>query len=106
MPRLSISLTLIALALMSIAAAPLAQDYPTKPIRVIVPISAGGGTDVAARIVAQKLTDRLGHQVVVDNRPGAGGNIGTELVARATPDGYTLLVTSPGTIVVNQWLFA
>ena len=83
-----------------------AQDYPTKPIRVIVPISAGGGTDAAARIAAQKLTDRLGQQVVVDNRPGAGGNIGTELVARATPDGYTLLVTSPGPIVVNQWLFA
>src|SRR5258706_934939 len=93
-------------ALWSVATAALAQDYPTKPIRVIVPISAGGGTDVAARIVAQKLTDRLGHQVVVDNRPGAGGNIGTELVARATPDGYTLLVTSPGPIVVNQWLFA
>ena len=83
-----------------------AQDYPTKPIRMIVPISAGGGTDVAARIAAQKLTERLGQQVIVDNRPGAGGNIGTELVARSTPDGYTLLVTSPGPIVVNQWLFA
>jgi len=94
---------LICLAVSGVAGA---QDYPAKPIRVIVPISAGGGTDVAARIAAQKLTERLGQQVVVDNRPGAGGNIGTELVARATPDGYTLLVTSPGPIVVNQWLFA
>ena len=106
MQRLSISSTLTALALSSIANAPLAQDYPTKPIRVIVPIAAGGGTDIATRIVGQKLTERWAHQVVVDNRPGAGGNIGTELAARANPDGYTLLSTSPGPIVVNQWLFA
>ncbi|MGZ5171101.1 MAG: Bug family tripartite tricarboxylate transporter substrate binding protein [Burkholderiales bacterium] len=80
--------------------------YPAKPIRMIVPISPGGSTDVAARIVAQKLTERWNHQVIVDNRPGAGGNIGTEIVSRAAPDGYTLLVTSPGPIVVNQWLFS
>src|SRR5437868_13051793 len=88
------------------ASAQSAAGYPAKPIRMIVPISAGGSTDVAARIVAQKLTERWNQQVIVDNRPGAGGNIGTEIVSRSAPDGYTLLVTSPGPIVVNQWLFS
>jgi tripartite-type tricarboxylate transporter receptor subunit TctC len=86
--------------------APLAQEYPTKPIRMIVPLVAGGGTDIAARVTGQKLTERWGQQVIVDNRPGGGGNIGTEIVARAAPDGYTVLVTNPGPIVVNPWLFA
>src|SRR5215831_19337915 len=72
--------------------------YPAKPVRMLVPIAPGGSTDVVARIVAQKLTERWNQQVIVDNRPGAGGNIGTEIVSRAAPDGYTLLVTSPGPI--------
>ena len=71
-----------------------AQPYPARPIRMIIPFSAGGATDVPGRIVAQKLADSLGQQVVVDNRPGAGSIIGTELVARAQPDGYTLLLTA------------
>src|SRR5688572_12710594 len=79
---------------------------PAKPVRMLVPIAPGGSTDVVSRIVAQKLTERWNQQVIVDNRPGAGGNIGAEIVARAAPDGYTLLVTSPGPIVVNPWLFS
>jgi tripartite-type tricarboxylate transporter receptor subunit TctC len=70
-----------------------AQSYPTKPVRLIVPFSAGGATDVVVRIVANKLPEALGQQVVVDNRVGAGGMIGTEIAAKATPDGYTLLAT-------------
>lgn len=70
------------------------QKYPTKPIRVIVPFTAGGGIDVMARMLAQKLSESFSVPVVVDNRPGAGGTIGTETVVRASPDGYTMMVTS------------
>jgi tripartite-type tricarboxylate transporter receptor subunit TctC len=105
-PRLSVSLTLTALALMSVAAGPLAQDYPTKPIRMVVPLVPGGGTDIAARITGQKLNERWGQQVIVDNRAGGASNIGAEIVVHAVPDGYTLLVTNPAPIVVNQWLFS
>lgn len=71
-----------------------AQDYPQRPIRMIIPFSAGGATDVPGRIVAQRLGEALGHQVVVDNRPGAGSIIGTDLAAKAPPDGYTMLLTA------------
>ena len=70
------------------------QSYPQRPLRMIVPFAPGGGTDILARIAAGKLTESTGQQVIVDNRPGAGGNVGTELAARATPDGYTLLMVS------------
>ncbi len=80
------------------------QAYPTKPIRMIIPFGAGGSTDVLVRIVAQRLPDVLGQQVVIDNRTGAGGLIGTELVAKANPDGYTLLGTgSPHAIFPNLY---
>ena len=79
--------------------------YPVKPIRLIAPFPPGGTTDVLCRLVAQKLTDALGRQVVVENRPGAGGNIGHEYAARAAPDGYTLLLSATGALVTNQFLY-
>ena len=81
-----------------------APAYPAKPVRIIVPFPPGGPTDYIARVLAQKLTEAWGQTVVVDNRAGAGGNIGTEMVARSTGDGYTLLVTTTS-MVINQNLF-
>ncbi|HEV2007149.1 MAG TPA: tripartite tricarboxylate transporter substrate binding protein [Burkholderiales bacterium] len=72
-----------------------AQNYPTRALRVVVPYAAGGSTDVLARMVGQKLTEALGHAVVIDNRPGAGTLIASEIVARAVPDGHTLLMATP-----------
>ncbi len=79
----------------------IAGDYPTRPITIIVPFPAGGGTDVQARLIAKTLAERLGKPVLVDNRPGAAGRIGTALAARAAPDGYTLLLGSITTFVVE-----
>jgi tripartite-type tricarboxylate transporter receptor subunit TctC len=87
------------------AAAALAQSYPTHPIRAIVPYAPGGGTDVAARPVAIRLSERLGQQIVIDNRAGANGNIGTEIAAHAQPDGYTLLFGSTGPQAINPSLY-
>jgi tripartite-type tricarboxylate transporter receptor subunit TctC len=83
----------------------IAQAWPTKPIRIIVPFPAGGSADVLARIVGEKLSTRWGQPVVVDNRAGAGGNIGAEAVYRADPDGYTLLSSPPGPLAINQSLY-
>lgn len=79
----------------------IAQGYPVRPVRLIVPFPAGGVNDIIARIVAQKMTESLGQQVIVDNRPGAGGNIGTDLVAKSAADGYTLLSGGMGSLVMN-----
>jgi tripartite-type tricarboxylate transporter receptor subunit TctC len=84
----------------------IAQTYPVKPIRLVVPYQAGQGTDVAARLVAEHLGKTLGQPFVVDNRAGAGGNIGAAEVARAAPDGYTLLIGTNGTHVLNKFLYA
>jgi len=81
-----------------------AQEYPTRPVRLIVPFAAGGPTDTIARVIAQKLTEGLKHQVVVDNRAGAGGNIGMGLAATAQPDGHTMIVVS-SSFVVNPGLY-
>jgi tripartite-type tricarboxylate transporter receptor subunit TctC len=81
---------LLALALLCAPVA--AQSYPGKPLRVIVPYAAGGNTDITARAIGARLTEALGQQIVVENRPGAGTNIGSEMVVRAPPDGYTLLM--------------
>jgi tripartite-type tricarboxylate transporter receptor subunit TctC len=81
-----------------------AQDYPTKPVRFIVPFAPGGGTDVLARIVAPKMSETLGKQVIVENRTGAGGNLATEQVAKSPPDGYTILLAYIGPIAVSPSL--
>ena len=80
--------------------------YPTKPVTVVVPFPPGGGTDIGARLIAQKLTAKWGQTVIVENRAGAGGLVGTDVVAKAKPDGYTLLVGNVGTQAINQSLYA
>ena len=79
--------------------------YPSKPLRLIAPFPPGGTTDVLSRLVAQKLSDSLGRQVVVENRPGAGGNIGHELAAKTPPDGYTIVMSSNAALVTNPFLY-
>ena len=102
----ALHLSLIALLL---AGAPagraLAQAYPLKPVRLVVPFPPSGGNDVFARIVAQKLSEAWKQQVLVENRPGAGGAVGTELVARSSADGYTLLLGHTGTLAINPSLY-
>jgi tripartite-type tricarboxylate transporter receptor subunit TctC len=105
-----IALARLTVALMAtavlIAANALAADYPEKSIRLVVPFAAGGALDVVARIVGQKITDDWGRQIVIDNKLGAGGNIGAEFVARAPADGYTLLMSSVTTQAINMSLLA
>jgi tripartite-type tricarboxylate transporter receptor subunit TctC len=81
-----------------------AQAYPTRPVRIIVGYPPGGGVDIVARLIGQWLSERLGQQFIVDNRPGASGDIGTEAVVRASADGYTLLVTNASS-TINATLF-
>jgi tripartite-type tricarboxylate transporter receptor subunit TctC len=81
-----------------------AQEYPSRPVRLVVPFAAGGPNDIIARLVGGRLSDALGQPIVVENRPGAGGNIGTDFVARALPDGYTLLSAGPGSLIINPLL--
>src|SRR3989449_390929 len=94
-----------ALAALAISASAQAQVYPAKPIRMIVAYPPGGGTDIVGRMVAQKLGETLGQSVLVENRGGASGNIGTELAARAAPDGYTILMGNVAPNAINVSLF-
>ncbi|MEO7403038.1 MAG: tripartite tricarboxylate transporter substrate binding protein [Burkholderiales bacterium] len=96
---------LLALTLAFIASGAFAQSYPSKTVRIIVPYPAGGGNDLVARMIGQKLTDSLGQTFVVENRPGAGGSIGMDAVAKAAPDGHTLLV-APNNLAIVPSLFA
>lgn len=98
--------TCLAMLVLSLATAATADEaYPAKPVMVVVPQAPGGANDVIARIVTTKLAEKLGRQVVVENRPGAGGNIGTAYVAKATPDGYSLLFTVSSAHVINPALY-
>ncbi len=99
--RFTASCTVVSIAVITQCAA---QPYPARPVRVIVPYAAGGGVDVMARLIAPRLGERLGQQVVIDNRPGATGNIGAELAAHAPPDGYTVLMAG-ASIAINVSLY-
>ena len=95
-----------ALALTVSVAAHAEGAYPTRPVRVVVPFAAGGTTDIFARLVADRLSQNLGQQFIIDNRGGAGGNIGTDAVAKSPPDGYTLVMGTVGTHAINASLYA
>ena len=99
------SLVLVLAGALAFGAAQGQTKWPEKPTRIIVPFPAGGSTDVVARIIAQRLTDRYGQSFVVENRPGAGGNIGTDAVAKAAPDGYTLAQSTSGPLANNKFLY-
>src|SRR5271168_5530672 len=96
----------IALAsLLALLAPAAAENYPDRVVRIVSPFPPGGSVDVMARLLAQKLTENTGQQFIVETRAGAGGNVGAESVAKSEPDGYTLLFTAPGPLVVNQTLY-
>jgi tripartite-type tricarboxylate transporter receptor subunit TctC len=107
MPVPVFRLCAIALIALLTQAAPLAaQNYPERVVRIVNPFPPGGSVDTMARILAQRLSDNLGQQFIVENRAGAGGNTGAEGVAKSEPDGYTLLFTAPGPLVINQTLYS
>jgi tripartite-type tricarboxylate transporter receptor subunit TctC len=103
--RLLLSATLVLAALWALAGAKAEEKYPSKPVRIIVSFSAGGPTDIVARVVGAKMGDLLGQQFVVENRVGAGGNIGADQVAKSPPDGYTLLMATVSTHAINPGLY-
>ena len=92
-------------ALCAVSAGVCAQSYPSKPVRLVIPYAAGGGTDLTARPIAVKLTERLGRQVMLDNRPGGAGMIGADIVAKSAPDGHTVLVSAASEMSMNVTLF-
>ncbi|HYK13857.1 MAG TPA: tripartite tricarboxylate transporter substrate binding protein [Burkholderiales bacterium] len=102
---MKLRLLIVGAALTATTAASLAQDYPARPIRLILGFAPGGSTDLVARVVGQKMAEAWAQQVVVDNRPGANGMIGADLVAKANPDGYSLLLSSIGPMAINASLY-
>lgn len=104
-PLIPLALTMLAASSASAQMQSAGQGYPTRPLRLIVPFPAGGGSDAIARIVSPKLTERLGQQIVVDNRAGAGGSVGTEAAVRSTPDGYNMVLASTSEIAINPALY-
>ena len=103
--RFVVSAMLASMTIVSAVASAQTPVYPVKPVRFIAPFAPGGLVDVLARALSERLRASLGQPIVVDNRPGAGGNIGADLVARAEPDGYTLLMSSAGILTINQFLY-
>jgi tripartite-type tricarboxylate transporter receptor subunit TctC len=95
---------LAALALAGLAASVMAQDYPSRPIRLIIPFTPGGGTDFLSRVVGNKLSEALKWTIVLDNKPGAGGNIGLETAAKSPADGYTMVMGQTDNLMINPWL--
>jgi tripartite-type tricarboxylate transporter receptor subunit TctC len=103
--RLIFMRSALTLVVVASSGSALAQRYPDRPVRIVVSQSAGGSIDIAARALGAKLADALGQQVVIDNRPGANGIIATDAVAKAKPDGYTLLMSSPGPLTINPYAY-
>lgn len=97
---------LLAACALALAVPASAQTYPARPIRLVVPFAPGGSSEIVARTVAQKMSESMGQQIIVDNRPGGAGNIAMQEVARAAPDGYTLILGHIGTLAVNPYMFA
>ena len=104
--RLVAAACTVALAALTFGAPTCAQDFPNHPIKIVVPFAAGGGVDILTRTLAQHLGERLGQQVLVDDRPGAGGNLGVDAVAKSAPDGYTLVMATTGTHTINPGLYS
>ena len=102
--RLLLRCALAALGLVAALPGTMAQDYPTKPVTIIVPYTPGGSTEILARMVGMKLEERLGKSVIIENKPGAGTVIGSNMVAKAEPDGYTLLMATPTPMAINVTL--
>ena len=106
MKRTSVLVSVLGTLGVLLATAAGAQTYPTKSVRIVAPFPPGGVADVLARAIQPGLQEALGQQVVIDNKPGAGGNIGAEIVAKAKPDGYTLLLASAGILTINEFLYS
>jgi tripartite-type tricarboxylate transporter receptor subunit TctC len=104
MRRMILALAVLTLAAVLMPVGARAQTYPTNPIRLVVPFAPGGGADLMARILADPLSKRLGQPIVIENKPGGGATLGADLVAKAAPDGYTLLWTTPGPQITNPYL--
>ena len=104
--KMTLAIASISALMFCVAAhAQTANNYPSKPIKIVVPFPAGGTSDVLARLFGQKMTESWGQPVVVENRPGASGNLGADLVAKSAPDGYTLALMDVGNLVISPALF-